>query len=48
VLAEIETDKATMGWKASTRMVPTLYWWKREKIPVNALLCIIGEKEKWM
>ncbi len=47
VLAEIETDKATMeleSYKNGTLLYIGAQ--KGEKIPVNALLCIIGEKEK--
>jgi pyruvate dehydrogenase E2 component (dihydrolipoamide acetyltransferase) len=47
VLAEIETDKATMELE-SYKNGTLLYIGadKGEKIPVNALLCIIGEKGK--
>ncbi len=47
VLAEIETDKATMeleSYKNGTLLYIGAQ--KGEKIPVNALLCIIGEKGK--
>lgn len=47
VLAEIETDKATMeleSYKNGTLLYIGAQ--KTEKIPVNALLCIIGEKGK--
>ncbi len=47
VLAEIETDKATMeleSYKNGTLLYIGAK--KGEKIPVNALLCIIGEKDK--
>ncbi|MBK6829084.1 MAG: pyruvate dehydrogenase complex dihydrolipoamide acetyltransferase [Chitinophagaceae bacterium] len=47
VLAEIETDKATMeleSYKNGTLLYIGAE--KGEKIPVNALLCIIGEKGK--
>ncbi len=47
VLAEIETDKATMeleSYKNGTLLYIGAQ--KGEKIPVNALLCIIGEKNK--
>ncbi|MFZ9388191.1 MAG: pyruvate dehydrogenase complex dihydrolipoamide acetyltransferase [Chitinophagaceae bacterium] len=47
VLAEIETDKATMeleSYKNGTLLYTGAQ--KGEKIPVNALLCIIGEKGK--
>ncbi len=47
VLAEIETDKATMeleSYKNGTLLYIGAK--KGEKIPVNALLCIIGEKGK--
>lgn len=47
VLAEIETDKATMeleSYKNGTLLY--IGATKGEKIPVNALLCIIGEKGK--
>ena len=47
VLAEIETDKATMeleSYKNGTLLHQGAQ--KGEKIPVNALLCIIGEKGK--
>jgi pyruvate dehydrogenase E2 component (dihydrolipoamide acetyltransferase) len=47
VLAEIETDKATMeleSYKNGTLL--HIGAQKGEKIPVNALLCIIGEKGK--
>jgi pyruvate dehydrogenase E2 component (dihydrolipoamide acetyltransferase) len=47
VLAEIETDKATMeleSYKNGTLLYVGAQ--KGEKIPVNALLCIIGEKGK--
>ncbi len=47
VLAEIETDKATMeleSYKNGTLL--HIGAQKGEKIPVNGLLCIIGEKEK--
>jgi pyruvate dehydrogenase E2 component (dihydrolipoamide acetyltransferase) len=47
VLAEIETDKATMeleSYKNGTLLYIGAA--KGEKIPVNALLCIIGEKGK--
>lgn len=47
VLAEIETDKATMeleSYKNGTLLYIGAV--KGEKIPVNALLCIIGEKGK--
>jgi pyruvate dehydrogenase E2 component (dihydrolipoamide acetyltransferase) len=47
VLAEIETDKATMeleSYKNGTLLYIGAQ--KGEKIPVNALLCIIGEKDK--
>ncbi len=49
VLAEIETDKATMeleSYKNGTLL--HIGAQKGEKIPVNGLLCIIGEKGKWM
>ncbi|MGH2552114.1 MAG: pyruvate dehydrogenase complex dihydrolipoamide acetyltransferase, partial [Chitinophagaceae bacterium] len=47
VLAEIETDKATMELE-SYKNGTLLYIGAKqgEKIPVNALLCIIGEKTK--
>lgn len=47
VLAEIETDKATMELE-SYKNGTLLYIGAQqgEKIPVNALLCIIGEKDK--
>jgi pyruvate dehydrogenase E2 component (dihydrolipoamide acetyltransferase) len=47
VLAEIETDKATMELE-SYKNGTLLYTGAKqgEKIPVNALLCIIGEKDK--
>lgn len=47
VLAEIETDKATMELE-SYKNGTLLYIGapKGEKIPVNGLLCIIGEKDK--
>ncbi len=47
VLAEIETDKATMELE-SYKNGTLLYIGAQQgdKIPVNALLCIIGEKEK--
>ena len=47
VLAEIETDKATMeleSYKNGTLL--HIGAQKGEKIPVNGLLCIIGEKDK--
>lgn len=47
ILAEIETDKATMeleSYKNGTLLYQGAA--KGEKIEVNALLCIIGEKEK--
>ena len=47
ILAEIETDKATMeleSYKNGTLLYQGAK--KGEKIEVNALLCIIGEKEK--
>jgi pyruvate dehydrogenase E2 component (dihydrolipoamide acetyltransferase) len=47
VLADIETDKATMeleSYKNGTLLYIGAQ--KGEKIPVNALLCIIGEKGK--
>lgn len=47
VLAEIETDKATMeleSYKKGTLLYIGAQ--KGEKIPVNSLLCIIGEKGK--
>jgi pyruvate dehydrogenase E2 component (dihydrolipoamide acetyltransferase) len=47
VLAEIETDKATMeleSYKNGTLLYTGAQ--QGEKIPVNALLCIIGEKDK--
>jgi pyruvate dehydrogenase E2 component (dihydrolipoamide acetyltransferase) len=47
VLAEIETDKATMeleSYKNGTLLYIGAE--KGEKIPVNGLLCIIGEKNK--
>jgi pyruvate dehydrogenase E2 component (dihydrolipoamide acetyltransferase) len=47
VLAEIETDKATMeleSYKNGTLL--HIGAQKGEKIPVNALLCIIGDKDK--
>jgi len=47
VLAEIETDKATMeleSYKNGTLLFVGAQ--KGEKIPVNGLLCIIGEKGK--
>lgn len=47
VLAEIETDKATMeleSYKNGTLLYTGAQ--KGEKIPVNGLLCIIGEKGK--
>ncbi|HMU47214.1 MAG TPA: pyruvate dehydrogenase complex dihydrolipoamide acetyltransferase [Chitinophagaceae bacterium] len=47
VLAEIETDKATMeleSYKNGTLLYVGAQ--KGEKIPVNGLLCIIGEKGK--
>ncbi|MBI5856171.1 MAG: pyruvate dehydrogenase complex dihydrolipoamide acetyltransferase [Sphingobacteriales bacterium] len=47
VLAEIETDKATMeleSYKNGTLLYIGAQ--KGEKVPVNALLCIIGEKGK--
>ncbi len=47
ILAEIETDKATMeleSYKNGTLLYQGAV--KGEKIEVNALLCIIGEKEK--
>ncbi len=47
VLAEIETDKATMeleSYKNGTLL--HIGAQKGEKIPVNGLLCIIGEKSK--
>ena len=47
VLAEIETDKATMeleSYKNGTLLYIGAQ--KGEKIPVNGLLCIIGEKDK--
>src|SRR5215813_5836816 len=47
VLAEIETDKATMeleSYKNGTLLYIGAQ--KGEKIPVNGLLCIIGEKGK--
>jgi pyruvate dehydrogenase E2 component (dihydrolipoamide acetyltransferase) len=47
VLAEIETDKATMELESYKN--GTLFHigaQKGEKIPVNGLLCIIGEKDK--
>ncbi|HBB58014.1 MAG TPA: pyruvate dehydrogenase, partial [Chitinophagaceae bacterium] len=47
VLAEIETDKATMELE-SYKNGTLLYIGAQqgEKIPVNGLLCIIGEKGK--
>jgi pyruvate dehydrogenase E2 component (dihydrolipoamide acetyltransferase) len=47
VLAEIETDKATMeleSYKNGTLL--HIGAQKGEKVPVNALLCVIGEKGK--
>ena len=47
VLADIETDKATMeleSYKNGTLLYIGAQ--KGEKIPVNGLLCIIGEKDK--
>jgi len=47
VLAEIETDKATLeleSYKTGTLLYVGAQ--KGEKIPVNGLLCVIGEKDK--
>lgn len=47
VLAEIETDKATMeleSYKNGTLLYQGAQ--KGDKVPVNSLLCVVGEKDK--